>query len=159
MEIFNVYCDESCHLEKDHQKAMVLGAIWCPLEKCREVSVRLREIKKKHGLPSDFEVKWTKISPAKSQFYLEWMDYFFDDDDLHFRALPGLRHVYASMLASSGQVDLYTLQKLLTHRSSAMTVRHAHLRDEALRNAANLAGNLIEQLANGAADLKKEGLS
>jgi integrase len=32
-----------------------------------------------------------------------------------FRALHGLRHVYASMLASSGQVDMYTLQKLLTH--------------------------------------------
>jgi len=26
-----------------------------------------------------------------------------------------LRHVYASMLASSGKVDMYVLQKLLTH--------------------------------------------
>ncbi|MBM4302226.1 MAG: site-specific integrase [Deltaproteobacteria bacterium] len=76
-----------------------------------------------------------------------------------FRALHGLRHVYASMLASSGQVDLYTLQKLLTHKSSAMTMRYAHLRDEALRNAANIAGNLLEQLTNGSADLKKEGQS
>ena len=31
-----------------------------------------------------------------------------------FRPLQGLRHVYASMLASSGKVDLYTIQKLLT---------------------------------------------
>ena len=30
-----------------------------------------------------------------------------------FRALHGLRHVYASMLASSGQVDLYTLQTIV----------------------------------------------
>jgi len=44
-----------------------------------------------------------------------------------FRALHGLRHVYASMLASSGQVDLYTIQKLLTHKSPAMTQRYAHL--------------------------------
>jgi len=87
MEKFNVYCDESCHLENDRQKVMVLEAVWCPVEKVREISVRLREIKKKHGLPSNFEVKWTKISPAKSQFYLDWVDYFFDDDDLHFRAL------------------------------------------------------------------------
>lgn len=87
MEIFNVYCDESCHLENDRQKVMVLGAVWCPVEKVREISVRLREIKREHGFPSDFEVKWTKISPAKSQFYLDLMDYFFDDDDLHFRAL------------------------------------------------------------------------
>ncbi len=87
MEIFNVYCDESCHLENDHQRAMVLGAIWCPLENCREISVRLREIKRKHELPSDFEVKWTKVSPAKIRFYLDWLDYFFDYDELHFRAL------------------------------------------------------------------------
>jgi integrase len=66
-----------------------------------------------------------------------------------FRALHGLRHVYASMLVSSGQVDLYTLQKLLTHKSPAMTQRYAHLRDEALRRASDLAGNLISQAING----------
>jgi integrase len=61
-----------------------------------------------------------------------------------FRALHGLRHVYASMLASSGKVDMYTLQKLLTHKSPQMTQRYAHLRDETLRKAADLAGDLIE---------------
>ena len=34
-ETFNIYCDESCHLENDGQKAMVLGAVWCPLDKTR----------------------------------------------------------------------------------------------------------------------------
>jgi integrase len=62
-----------------------------------------------------------------------------------FRALHGLRHTYASMLASSGKVDLYTLQKLLTHKSPIMTQRYAHLRDDALRNASTLAGDIIEQ--------------
>jgi integrase len=66
-----------------------------------------------------------------------------------FRALHGLRHVYASMLASSGQVDLYTLQKLLTHKSPTMTQRYAHLRDEALRRASDLAGELLTQAVNG----------
>ena len=86
-ETFNVYCDESCHLENDGQKAMVLGAVWCPLDKSREIAVRLREIKQKHRLPAHFEVKWAKVSPAKKGFYLDLVDYFFDDDDLHFRAL------------------------------------------------------------------------
>ena len=86
-ETYNIYCDESCHLENDRQPAMVLGAVWCPLDKTREISVRIREIKRKHGLPADFEVKWTKVSAAKSRFYLDLLDYFFDDDDLHFRAL------------------------------------------------------------------------
>ena len=64
-----------------------------------------------------------------------------------FRALHGLRHTYASMLASSGKVDLYTLQKLLTHKSPVMTQRYAHLRDEALIKASTLAGNIIDQAA------------
>jgi len=60
-----------------------------------------------------------------------------------FRALHGLRHVYASMLASSGKVDLYTLQRLLTHKSPQMTMRYAHLRDEALKEASQVAGDIV----------------
>ena len=62
-----------------------------------------------------------------------------------FRALHGLRHVFASTLASSGQVDMYTLQKLLTHKSPHMTQRYAHLRDDALRAASEVAGDLVER--------------
>lgn len=96
-EVFNIYCDESCHLEHDNQSIMVLGAVWCPLEKTREISIRIREIKKRYDLPENFEIKWVKISPAKLPFYLHLIDYFFDDDDLHFRGLVAdktkLRHI------------------------------------------------------------------
>lgn len=87
MAVFNIYCDESCHLENDQQTVMVLGAIWCPTEKTREISTRLREIKVSHSLSATLEVKWSKVSPAKKDFYMAYLDYFFDDDDLHFRAL------------------------------------------------------------------------
>lgn len=60
-----------------------------------------------------------------------------------FRPLHGLRHVYASMLASSGKVDMFTLQRLLTHKSPQMTQRYAHLHDSALRRASNLMGKLV----------------
>ena len=66
-----------------------------------------------------------------------------------FRPLHGLRHTFASMLASSGDVDLYVLQKLLTHKTGAMTQRYAHLRDDTLRRASDLAGDLIGQAVNG----------
>jgi integrase len=66
-----------------------------------------------------------------------------------FRPLHGLRHFFASQLASSGQVDLFTLQRLLTHKSPAMTQRYAHLRDESLRRASDLAGDLLTGLTNG----------
>lgn len=85
--IYNIYCDESCHLEHDRQPVMVLGAVWCPLEKAREISVHIRDIKTRHGLSAKFEVKWTKVSPGKQAFYLDLVDYFFENADLHFRAL------------------------------------------------------------------------
>jgi len=62
-----------------------------------------------------------------------------------FRPLHGLRHAYASMLASSGKVDMYVLQRLLTHKSPLMTQRYAHLRDFALKKASSLAGSIIKQ--------------
>jgi hypothetical protein len=86
-QIFNVYCDESCQLENDHKSIMVLGAVWCPLDKTRQIAVRVREIKQKHGLSSHLEIKWTKVSPSKLAFFLDILDYFFDNDELHFRAL------------------------------------------------------------------------
>jgi hypothetical protein len=86
-DLFNIYCDESGHLEHDHLPVMVLGAIWCPQNVTREVAERIREIKTRHGMSRRFELKWTKVSPAKAQLYLDLVDYFFDDDRLHFRAL------------------------------------------------------------------------
>jgi len=45
------------------------------------------------------------------------------------------RHTFASVMANSGKVDIFTLQKLLTHRSMAMTQRYAHCFPETLRGA------------------------
>lgn len=54
-----------------------------------------------------------------------------------------LRHTFASYLASSGEVDIYTLQKLLNHQDPKMTRRYAHLLDEALRRGANVADKVF----------------
>jgi integrase len=72
-----------------------------------------------------------------------------------FRPLHGLRHVFASMLASGGQVDMYTLQKLLTHKSPQMTQRYAHLRDETLKAAAEVASDAIGEITVSRANKKK----
>lgn len=83
----NIYCDESGHLPNDGQPVMVLGAVTCPLEKTREIAIRVREIREKHSIPAAFEIKWTNVSPAKVDYYQDLVDYFFDDDDLKFRAV------------------------------------------------------------------------
>jgi hypothetical protein len=84
---FNVYLDESCHLENDSVNVMMLGAVWCPLDKTREISVRIRDIQKQHGLSEHLEIKWTNVAPAKADFYRAVLDYFLDDDDLRFRGV------------------------------------------------------------------------
>ena len=65
-----------------------------------------------------------------------------------FRPLHGLRHSFASWLASSGQVSMYELQKLLTHSSPQMTQRYAHLHDDALRKASSVAATLFTAAKN-----------
>ncbi|HOS46448.1 MAG TPA: DUF3800 domain-containing protein [Paludibacter sp.] len=84
---YNIYCDESCHLENDQSKVMILGATWCPKDVKDEVFGRIREIKAKYGFKPEFEIKWNKVSNARSDFYIELINFFFDDDDLHFRGL------------------------------------------------------------------------
>ena len=87
MAIYNIYCDESCHLERDDSNAMVLGAIWCPKDKVRSVHKEIKAIRLRHELSPHTEIKWNKVSPSKVGFYLDLVDYFFGAPDLHFRAL------------------------------------------------------------------------
>ena len=84
---YNIYCDESCHLENDGLNVMVLGAIWCSAGETKKIYERIREIKIRHNLNPKFEIKWNKVSKGKIDFYSDLIDFYFDDDHLHFRAL------------------------------------------------------------------------
>jgi len=86
-DVYNVYCDESCHLENDGIPVMVIGAVWCPARRVRELCEKARGLKAAHGLSTSFEAKWTKVSPGKLDYYLGLVDLFFDDPDLHFRGV------------------------------------------------------------------------
>lgn len=94
---YNVYCDESCHLAHNEGEVMAFGAVWCPQEKAASIFQRIKELKVKHKLTPTFiknsfhkprfEIKWNKVSSRKMAFYNDLIDFFFDDDDLHFRIL------------------------------------------------------------------------
>ena len=81
---FNIYCDESCHLQHDHKKFMFLGSISCAYPQVKRHSKRIDELKKEHNFYA--EIKWTNVSMSKVRFYLDLVDYFFDTD-LRFRAI------------------------------------------------------------------------
>ncbi len=83
----NIYCDESCHLQNDHHKSMVIGGISCPVSKVRDISLKIRQLKEKHNLNRKMEIKWTKISPAKCDFYADLIDLYVNEECLRFRAI------------------------------------------------------------------------
>ena len=87
MKRYNVYCDESCHLEKDTSPVMILGAMYCQEERKKQIYDEIRAIKTKHNISSFFEIKWTKVSESKIDFYLELLDYFWNNQDLLYRGL------------------------------------------------------------------------
>ena len=161
--IFNIYCDESCQLQNDHQQIMILGAVWCPLEKTREIAIRIREIKRRHGLSPFFEVKWSKVSPAKQQFYIDLVDYFFDDDDLHFRALivPDKTRLYCQDSVQDRDTWYYKMyfemlrgllipsakhQIYLDTKDTHSTIKIAHLCELLSDNMYDFKRNIIKRI-------------
>jgi len=85
LEEYNIYCDESCHLEHDHQPVMVIGAVWVPKPKVKKISKDIKEIKKNYNARG--ELKWAKVSPSKIDFYRKIVNYFFENPNLHFRCI------------------------------------------------------------------------
>jgi hypothetical protein len=81
---FNIYCDESCHLENDHKPYMFLGSVSSAYNQIRLHTEYIKKLKVKHNFYA--EIKWTSVSRSKVQFYIELIDYFFATD-LKFRTV------------------------------------------------------------------------
>ena len=85
--VIHFYCDESCHLPADGEPNMLLGLVSSPAPRVRPLHQELQALWKRHGMAEDFEVKWTKVSPAKLDFYRDLLDWFFAQPDLGFRCV------------------------------------------------------------------------
>jgi hypothetical protein len=84
-KIFNIYCDESCHLENDHQQVMLSGALWCLQERVAHLSKQIQSMKTKYH--ANGELKWTKVSMARLDFYINIIEWFIAEEGLNFRGL------------------------------------------------------------------------
>ncbi len=105
-KFFNIYCDESCHLEHDHQPIMALGAIWCPQPESRRLSAELRDMKARHRASG--ELKWSKVSASRLPFYLELVDWFLGESPIHYRGLVVLeKHRLDHAAFNQGDHDLF----------------------------------------------------
>lgn len=84
---YNIYCDESCHLEHDGEKYMVLGGIICEKNDRNIIKNNIINIKRKNNIKDMAEIKWNKVSQSKIIYYKKLIDYFFNSDMLRFRAM------------------------------------------------------------------------
>ena len=85
--MFNVYCDESGHLEHDEVNVMVIGGIAIDNEFRKKAYSDIKQIKIKYGIPIHREIKWTKVSKGELDYYKSLIDYFIENEQLRFRAI------------------------------------------------------------------------
>ena len=85
MKAFNIYCDESCHLEHDKSDVMCIGYVKVDTEYYSQITTDLKKLKLKYHAPT--ELKWNKLSFSRLDFYKALIDYFFAQDALCFRSI------------------------------------------------------------------------
>lgn len=119
---FNVYCDESCHLENDHKNFMFIGSVSCTYPQVKRHTERINEIKKKHNFYA--EIKWSHVSMSKIDFYLDILDYFFDTD-LRFRTIGVRKDTIESEDFDDFYFSIY--YKLLNYKIDTLNVYNVYM--------------------------------
>lgn len=155
--LYNVYCDESCHLENDGHPVMALGAIWCPKEDAHRLSVELRDIKARHRARG--ELKWSKTSVSRLPFYLEVIDWFLAESPLHFRGLVVLNKKLLNHAAfNQGDHDLfyYKMQFSLLNKILSPDSRYAIYLDIKDTRSRQKLKKLREVLCNNVFDFTSD---
>lgn len=73
---YNIYCDESCHLENDKEKYMILGGIICEKVNRRKIRNVIQRIKNMNNIKPAAEIKWNKVSTSKIEYYKQLVNFF-----------------------------------------------------------------------------------
>jgi len=81
---FNIYIDESCHLEHDESEVMCIGYIKIDQDDYYALKEVIKSIKLKHRNP--MEVKWNTISMSRWPLYKDLIDFFFQSN-IEFRSV------------------------------------------------------------------------
>lgn len=86
---FEVYCDESRQdliSKKQVEQYLMIGSLWLPADVRKNVKLDIAQLREKHSVRG--EIKWSKISSSKKDFYLGLVDLFISyQDKLRFRCI------------------------------------------------------------------------
>jgi len=87
---FEIYCDENrpdlLSSQKPPAKYMVIGSLWLKAESRDLFKKEIHRLRDKHKIGGAF--KWQKISPSRTNFYKDLIDWFYEKgEDLRFRCI------------------------------------------------------------------------
>ena len=81
-----IYVDESGHLANNDGK-MVLGCVWGVKSDVLKFCKLVRATKERHGIKIRRELKWTKVSDKKVEYYIDVLKLFKEFDGVNYRAI------------------------------------------------------------------------
>jgi len=76
MKNYNIYIDESCHLQNDGCEVMCIGYTKLASSQYWGIKKEIKRIKLNHKSPT--EIKWNKLSYSRIGLYRDLIDFFFD---------------------------------------------------------------------------------
>lgn len=91
-KIYNIFCDESRQDLLARQQSInknncycCIGGLMIPLEARNRIKSEIQGLQKKYNTYG--ELKWGTVSRNKINFYLDLIDYFFEEPELSFRTI------------------------------------------------------------------------
>lgn len=76
--MYNLYIDESCHLENDKKPVMCIGFTKVLTENYTQIKADIKQLKLQYKNPT--EIKWNTVSLSRMPLYKALIDYFFSSD-------------------------------------------------------------------------------
>ena len=116
---FEVYCDEAnpdvLTSASPRARYLMIGSLWLPVELRDEIKSRVGALRQRHQAWG--EIKWSKVSPNRRDFYVELIDLFVSyGDNLRFRCIAVDRtQLNLALHDNDGELGFYKFYYQLLH--------------------------------------------
>jgi hypothetical protein len=116
---FEVYCDEAnpdvFTSQAPRARHLMIGSLWIPSELRDELKSQILALRQRHQTWG--EIKWTKVSPSKLDFYMELVDLFVGyGNNVRFRCIAVDREqVNLALHDNDGELGFYKFYYQLLH--------------------------------------------
>ena len=116
---FEVYCDEAnpdvLTSANPRARHLMIGSLWLPEELRDEIKARIGTLRQRHQAWG--EIKWSKVSPNRKDFYVELIDLFVGyGDNLRFRCIAVDRtQLNLALHDNDGELGFYKFYYQLLH--------------------------------------------